>query len=93
MSAAATTTVRVSREAKEILTALAQEKRCSQQQFIEALLHYATSISCRPGSWEACKPFAFEDYRPGSDTSFADKWFSPGHPTAAVIDRILGRSW
>lgn len=83
--------MKLSTEAKAILAALAKEKRCTEQAFVEALLHYATSISCRPGSWEASMVFDFEQYRDGNENAFADRWFSPGHPTAQVVDRILGR--
>lgn len=42
---------------------------------LDALLHYATSIYERPGSWEASKAFDFHDYDIHHEQAFADRWW------------------
>lgn len=69
------TAVKISVEAGDLLKALAERAEVSTADYFEALLHYAASITIRPGSWEANQPFNIHAYGP---EGFADRWFEPG---------------
>ena len=68
-----TTTVTISKAASFVLREIAEANGVTDQEYLEALLYYGTSIHNRPGSWEAVLPFELKRYI-GED-GFADKWF------------------
>ncbi len=70
-----TATVILTVPAGERLEDLSEFYGTTSQIFTEALLHYASSIQKRPGSWEANAPFSFDNYDPHNENAAADRWF------------------
>lgn len=67
------TSVRISRKAKDALGEMARASGVPSRLYLEMLLNYAYSTHRRPGSWEASMPFDIQTYV-RADT-VADRWF------------------
>ena len=85
--------VTVQTPALDALKTLAYMNGVTAAEYLDALLNYAWSQHRRPGSWEACTPFDYANYRRapydpnGPLTGCADRWWTPpGKPESAPAE-------